>query len=374
MKRTVVTVFNPLLVTALSWLTLLALYITQPLGVLYTSDGTGIIYIASIFLIAAALSIIVGYKRVLHLETKSAIYSSKGNFLAKLFFSSALLEVLLKGLPPIFTGADYTSWGISGLHGFINVLGLYVSYWYFSIFLIKTDGNRFISFAILFLVLLWQICVLNRAIMMLNLVGLMYIALSMKRLKVIHFMAASIGMIVLVGQVGDLRGMAGDYIFSITNPKPWAEEMGIGFVWVVTYFTTAISNIMFNLEQGQVNDYSPLLFFNEFLPNIFKQDFNNTDLILYEGNFNASTIMRPSFLAFGFLGPVITFTLLVIINILNFTRKKTFDWFIFTTFLASASVFSCYENTIFTPWLIFMYLLSLNFRFGFVSDDKLKVQ
>lgn len=363
MEITVLTVFNPLFVTAVSWLTLLALYVMQPVGVLYPSDGTGILYIACIFLVAATISIIVGHKRVVHLETQSAIYSSKGNFYAKLFFASALLEVLLKGLPPIFTGADYTSWGISGLHGFINVLGLYVSYWYFSIFLIATDSKRLTALIVVILVLLWQICVLNRAIMMLNLVGLMYIALSMKRLKMIHLIAAPIGMILLIGQVGDMRGMGEDYIFLITNPKPWAEEMGVGFVWVVTYFTTAISNLMFNIEQGQVNGYSPMLFFNEFLPNIFKYELINADIMLYEGNFNASTIMRPSFLAFGLLGPVITFAILVWLNILNFSRRKSFEWFIFTTFLASTSVFSCYENTIFTPWLIFMFLLSLNFRF-----------
>jgi hypothetical protein len=363
MRKTVLTVFNPLFVTALSWLTLLALYMLQPVGVLYPSNGTGIVYIACIFLAAGIISIIVGYKKVFQLETKSAVNSPKGNFYAKLFFSSALLEVSLKGLPPIFTGADYTSWGISGLHGFINVLGLYVSYWYFSIFLIATDRKRLIALTIVILVFLWQISVLNRAIMMLNLVGLMYIAISMKRLRMIHFIAAPIGMILLIGQIGDLRGMGENYIFLITNPKPWAEEMGVGFVWVVTYFTTAISNLMFNIEQGQVNGYYPMLFLNEFLPNIFKQEFVNVDIMLYEGNFNASTIMRPSFLAFGFFGPVITIAIIICFNILNFSREKSFDWFIFTTFLASTSVFSCYENTIFTPWLIFMLMLSLNFKF-----------
>ena len=362
MNRTVFKVFNPLFVFAVSWLIVLALYMMNPVDVLYLSEGYGIAYIACLILAVAILSVMVGYKKDVHFETQSVIQSSKGKTYAKIFFAAALLEVALKGLPPIFTGEDYTSWGISGLHGFINVLGLYVSYWYFSIFLLATNRERVTAATVLLLIFLWQILVLNRAIMMLNLVGLLYIALSMKRLKIKHLIVAPIAMIFLIGLVGDLRGMGEDFIFVITKPKPWAEEMGVGFVWVVTYFTTAISNLLFNIEQGQSTNFYPILFFNEFLPNIFKFDLKNADMMLYEGNFNAGTIMRPSILAFGLLGPVITIALLVSLNVLNLVRKKSFDWFIFTTFLASTSVLSCYENTIFTPWLLFMFLLSLNFR------------
>jgi hypothetical protein len=353
-------VINPLFVTAISWATVLALYKLQPVGVLYVSDGFGLAYVAILILVALGFSSVIGFKRTLVLDER-ALSATKGALYARLFFAAALLEVALKGLPPIFTGEDYTSWGISGLHGFINVLGLYVSYWYFCVFLAKSRG-RLAAAAVVIAIFMWQVFVLNRAIIMLNLIGLFYILVSAGRVKFTHIIAAPVVAVFLMALIGDLRGMVGDYIFNITNPKPWAQELGAGFVWVVTYFTTATSNLMLNLEQGQSAIFSPMVFINEFFPNIFKLDLSNAGIMLFDGNFNASTIMRPSLLAFGAAGPAITIALLVILNVFNLARRKSFDGFLCTTFLASACALSCYENTVFTPWTIFIFMLSLNLR------------
>lgn len=362
MNKVPITVISPLFVMPVSWLIVLILYIAEPVEVLYSSDGSSFFYVITLQLLLAVFSIILGYKRNLHLNIKFALESSKGKNLAIIFFASALLETVLKGLPPIFTGADYATWGISGLHGFINILGLYISYWYFLLFL-TTKEKRTIALIVVLLVIFWQVMVLNRAIIVLNLIGLIYLGYSTHKFQVRHMIVALILILFLMGAIGDLRGMAGDYIFVLTNPKPWAMEMGVGFVWVVTYFTTAISNLIFNLEHAQSNIFSPLVLINEFIPNMFKFDLNNEGLVHYDGNFNASTIMRPSILAFGILGPIVTVILLIIFNLLNEVRKKTFDWVIFTTFFASCTALSCFENTIFTPWLVFTFFLSLNFSF-----------
>jgi oligosaccharide repeat unit polymerase len=361
MNKVKITVISPLLITAVTWLIIIFLYVSRPVEVLYISEGWGIILITMLFLALTIFSLIIGYKKILHVEEQFITESYSLIIYTWLFLISALIEVALNGLPPVFTGADYTSWGISGLHGFINVLSIYISYWYFSIFLVSKN-KRLFAITIFIVVFSWQVMVLNRAILMLNLIGLLYIAFSLNKLKVKHFIISCFIMIILMGLIGDLRGMGEDFIFIITSPKPWAKSMGVGFVWVLTYFTTSISNLIYNLDHLTSINFSPFLLINEFLPNIFKFKLDGSEFKQYDGNFNASTIMRPSILAFGLLGPIITIGLLLIFNILNYSRKKNFDWFIFTTFFASSSVLSCYENTIFTPWMIFMLFLSFKLR------------
>ena len=357
-----ITVYNPLLILSLSWLSILFLYVSYPVGVLYKSNGLGITYLFILVCLTLLLSLFVGFKRNIFLDYKTLLYYSSKNVYTRIFFFFILIELALKGLPPIFTGADYTSWGISGLHGFINILGLFVSFWSFILFMLMKKGRR-MHLIIIMMVFLWQILVLNRAIMMLNGIGLLYISICLKKIKFSHLLFAGFLMIYLMGLVGDLRGMGGNYINLITEPKPWAERLGVGFIWVVTYFTTAISNLMYNIEIGKMFAFQPSFFFNEFLPNIFKLSFSNNDEIkLYNEIFNATTLARPSLVSFGMLGPLFTFLLLIIFSYFYYSRRKTFQWVVFMTFFSAASVLSCYENTIFTPWVLFMFLLSIDFK------------
>ena len=357
-----ISVYNPLLILSLSWLSILILYASYPIGVLYNSNGFGISYILLLILVSLFLSVFVGFKQIFYLDIRTLELLGKKKAYTRTFFSLGIVEILIKGLPPVFTSGDYINWGISGLHGFINILGLFVCYWNFLLFvLLKRDRKKYLI--IIFCVFLWQILVLNRAIIMLNGIGLLYISVCIKRFKISHICLAVFSMVYLMGLVGDLRGMGGEYIFLVANPKPWAEELGVGFVWVVTYFTTAISNLMYNIELGKVFAFEPFVFLNEFLPNVFKVDLSDSgEMKLYNGLFNASTIVRPAFIAFGIFGPMIAFALLIFVNYFYYTRVKSFQWFILMTFLSAASVLSCYENTIFTPWLIFMFLLSIDFN------------
>ena len=357
-----ISVYNPLLTLSLSWLSILILYVSYPIGVLYNSNGFGISYILSLILGSFFISVFVGFKQIYYLNIRTLEVSGKKNVYTRIFFFLCIVEILIKGLPPIFSGGDYATWGISGLHGFINILGLFVCYWNFLLFvLLKRDKKRYLM--IVFGVFLWQIVVLNRAVIMLNGIGLLYVSVCIKRFKISHIFLAACSMVYLMGLVGDLRGMGGEYIYLVADPKPWAEQLGVGFVWVVTYFTTAISNLMYNIELGKVFAFEPFVFLNEFLPNLFKADLSNSgEMKLYNGLFNASTVVRPAFVAFGVFGPMITFALLISINYFYYTRKKSVQWFVFMTFLSAASILSCYENTILTPWVIFMFLLSIDFN------------
>jgi hypothetical protein len=357
-----ISVYNPLLMLSLSWLSILILYILNPIGILYSSNGLGVTYILFLIFISLFVSLSLGLRRIYCFSVAELVNYSKKTVYTKALFFFITLELLLKGIPPIFTGADYATWGISGLHGFVNILGLFVSYSNFLLFMLL-KANRKKHLIVLSMVFLWQIFVLNRAIIMLNGIGLLYMLICLNKFKLRHLILACFSMIYLMGLVGDLRGHGGEYIYFITDPKPWAEKLGVGFVWVITYFTTAISNLMYNIETGKTFAFQPAIFLNEFLPNILKLDIPNTNAIkLYDGLFNASTLVRPSLVSFGVIGPIVTFALLISMIYFYYTRKQTFQWVAFMTLLSAASILSCYENTVFTPWVIFMFLVSVDFK------------
>ena len=81
-----ITVYNPLLILSLSWLSILFLYVSYPVGVLYKSNGLGITYLFILVCLTLLLSLFVGFKRNIFLDYKTLLYYSSKNVYTRIFF------------------------------------------------------------------------------------------------------------------------------------------------------------------------------------------------------------------------------------------------------------------------------------------------
>ncbi|MDB4661717.1 oligosaccharide repeat unit polymerase [Gammaproteobacteria bacterium] len=207
------------------------------------------------------------------------------------------IEILLFNGFPLYwvisnRDISYSEFGISGLHGFVNGIWLYL----ISRYIISSDIKKF-SILILF-----QIAFLHRFTILFAMLAFIFHKFAIARLNILSNLKYPVYVVIIFSGIGIIRNLD----FDITSS---ANSSGLLFqflLWPYFYIVSPISNFTLSV----LNFYPEYNIFpnrslNSLIPTIFREtntDFNSYLGVLAHSQFNTGTGFMPWYFDWGFFG------------------------------------------------------------------------
>ncbi len=289
--------------------------------------------------------------------------------LSTILVTGHLFELLLEGNLPLFSlffgkYILYADYGISGLHGFLNAIQLYIFIISFYRYLEHKDRT---SMKICFALMVLSILMLSRAMILWQILQAIFLYLALNQVNFRRFLKLSIYTVITMGffiLIGNSRVKEGFSITSIAQinenyPSILTEE----FIWIYLYLTSPFNNIansIANFEAARYFPFNTLLFA---LPNVVKGSLGlkaDNMVLTVDDNLNVASYLDTFLPDFGF-----TFTWFAIFIVffgfsLIYRKARFNDKFVILNSVAcSMAFFSVFTNTFTT--LILLIEISLLF-------------
>tara|TARA_B100001057_G_scaffold486432_1_gene567598 strand:+ start:946 stop:2088 length:1143 start_codon:yes stop_codon:yes gene_type:complete len=289
--------------------------------------------------------------------------------LSTILVTGHLFELLLEGNLPLFSlffgkYILYADYGISGLHGFLNAIQLYIFIISFYRYLKHKDRT---SMKICFALMVLSILMLSRAMILWQILQAIFLYLALNQVNFRRFLKLSIYTVITMGffiLIGNSRVKEGFSITSIAQinenyPSILTEE----FIWIYLYLTSPFNNIansIANFEAARYFPFNTLLFA---LPNVVKGSLGlkaDNMVLTVDDNLNVASYLDTFLPDFGF-----TFTWFAIFIVffgfsLIYRKARFNDKFVILNSVAcSMAFFSVFTNTFTT--LILLIEISLLF-------------
>lgn len=243
-----------------------------------------------------------------------------------------IVEIFLFGGLPLFKlGKSYSSFGISGIHGFANSIYLFLSINFFHQYRLKPTRSRL--FSLLFLIS-WPFLVLSRGLLLLitayffsYLLYKFRFRTSIRNLIValLTFLSVAFAFSYLFGALGQIR--ASD--FSILKRLDFPSYSSPALAWIYTYLTSPLVNLYLT-SQEYVPSYSffPVATISSVFPNFlkgtlgFESGFDGYAAVRVASFLNASTAFRKPYIDFGVVGILAFGIFLGFLSFIVFLRSK----------------------------------------------------
>ena len=258
----------------------------------------------------------------------------------------------------------YIDFGIPTLHGFINAIYL------FSLTFLFLDwylhGNRKKLLFILIL-LLWPIAVICRSLLvtvLFQMAGIYFLFNILNFKKMLLTILLLLGLIVLFGIIGDIRGVANPFSSMVIEEyQSTFSNLPSGFLWTYVYITSPLSNVIANINDINPS-YFPYYSILELIPTairgiIFPNIVHSTKLVVE--NLNVSTFYIGFLEDFGILGTILIVTVMqffIVYCYFSALCKKVWAIIAYAV-LFQCLVFSIFCNLFFLPVYFAQIILAM---------------
>lgn len=282
-----------------------------------------------------------------------------------LFFWSffSFIEVIYSGNLPLLsllgigTYVNYVDFGISGFHGLLNAVYLFISLFTFALYGM-TKKIKYL-YIVIFLIL-WPIMLVKRQLLMSMFLQVLFLYIILNDVgvkKLIGILASILLLVFLFGFFGDLRS-GREHLLALAGISfEYPDFLPSGLMWVYLYVTTPLNNVNFNMQDMQPHYFpyhSVMSTFPSFLRGFFQELVNvESNFILVTQSFNVSSFFQPFLLDFGifftlilifFMGLIFThifhlsqrrfeFSLILIVVLHNIVLSVFVNFFIHIVFL-----------------------------------------
>lgn len=247
------------------------------------------------------------------LTNKSTYINKVSNQLYFFVLIVYIIEILLFTGFPLYwlisgKNISYSEFGISGLHGLVNGVWLYL----ISRYIISGDSKKFI------ILIMFQIAFLHRFTILFAMLAFIFHKFAITRQNFLSNLKYPIYVVIVFSGIGIIRNL--DYDISSS-----AESSGLLFqflLWPYFYIVAPISNFTLSV----LNFYPEYNLFpnrslNSLIPTIFRDtntDFNSYLGALAHSQFNVGTGFMPWYFDWGFFGIFIyifIFMILILISV-----------------------------------------------------------
>lgn len=335
MKK-IIPIVNPVYIYAFIWTIVLVLFSLKFSNLLLDLKFKILIYIGFSVLMLLAPSIIsISYvkntrKNIIHI---SSLKSKQVKIVIIFLIVSVFAETMYFGLFPVFrlfgfSAKLYTQWGFVGFHGVINGIIMAYSISNFAVFL-KTKNKRYVANVLLSI--LWPILMMSRGILMSIVVQLFFVYYYLVGIKYKYLnrlLLIFITIIILFGVWGDLRtiGAGSANFFDLAQPsKNYPRFLPSGFIWVYIYITTPLNNIVNNIDQYPLLQFSVFDAFGSLIPGNIRSLFGkskDTQFKLVVPYLNVTSSHKTYLAGFGLIGSLLFQSLLGLIVTLFYIRYR----------------------------------------------------
>lgn len=324
--------YNPIFLFNAIWGFIFVLYDLKLSNLLDNlSNGTVLIFIAMFVtfnIISLFISLVFDYfnSRITKNEIKSDEGAVKNNFLNKkviyflfiIWFCIISVEIIYcKGVPLVWillkTGKTYFDFGIKGLHGFANAIGLTVTLMAYSYYEFNKKDKTllYLISAVLFIyVLLISRQVIISACIEMAFVYIFKRTIENNKIKKRNFIIAIVIAILAFGIIGNIRTGGAEFyrVASIKYPVPMFFS---GVYWVYMYLVMTLGNINHLVNGGIINLGVDAL--NTLQPN----------QLLVSPNFTVSGFFNNSLITNGAIGVILITSEYAVLSALayNFLNK-----------------------------------------------------
>ena len=256
--------YNPIFLFNAIWGFIFVLYDLKLSNLLDNlSNGTVLIFIAMFVtfnIISLFISLVFDYfnSRITKNEIKSDEGAVKNNFLNKkviyflfiIWFCIISVEIIYcKGVPLVWlllkTGKTYFDFGIKGLHGFANAIGLTVTLMAYSYYEFNKKDKTLLCLisAVLFIyVLLISRQVIISACIEMAFVYIFKRSIQNKKIKKRYVIIGALIAILAFGIIGNIR-TGGQEFYRVSSIKYPIPLVFSGFYWFYMYLVMTVSNI-----------------------------------------------------------------------------------------------------------------------------------
>lgn len=377
---------NPILLFALTWLTVVILYNLRLSFLLENLNYQAALYLIFVVLsfILSFLVVLFKFRNVRFLKSgNQIIVSEKANILLKylffIWFIFSLFEVYyFRGVPVMaFIGGidmTYTEWGIPSLHGLLNAVILTISNYALLNFIVSKNKKHLLLLLVCFL---WPILLITRQLFMSMSVQALFIyfyLVPISRKAIINAFLIFFLVVIVFGLVGDLRTGASSFIDLVQPTESFPMWLPSGFLWVYIYITSPFNNVNYNIENFSWFNFDLEPVISQLIPSfirtkIFGESTLKFDLV--NENLNVSTMFPNYLFAFGYLGSICFFFLLGCLMsffyLKTLTKKVNIVWVMISVVFLHDIVFSLFVDFFTSLVFVFQILLHLSFLIKFKS-------
>ena len=363
---------NPVCFYPIVWLTVLLLFQLRYSYVLLEMNNKTLVYLllsCLFFTLPAAVSW-SKKKYYLNVFTFRKLYNTQG--IAVFWALFVLFSIAVFGMFPffIFFGvnvARYTEWGFSGFHGLLNAILMSYAIIKFGLYLI-TKENSHLKIALL--CLLWPMLLLTRQMIMSLFVQFIFVYYYIKGIKARVFFKLGVFFVLIIiafGLLGNLRDSGGEEMFySLAAPtENYPRFLPSGFLWLYIYVTSPINNIVYNIDNYPLLQFSIGDAFSGLLPSPLRALLpeRDNDFVLVNEALNVASSHVNFLEGFGFFGSLFYQLILGFIITMFYIRYKMSDdikYSFIMAVLAHNIVFSFFvdffTNLVFLFQIVFIYL------------------
>ena len=284
----------------------------------------------------------------------------------------SFIEVIYSGNLPLLslfgigTYVNYVDFGISGFHGLLNAVYLFISLFTFALYII-TKKIRYL-YIFIFLIL-WPILLVKRQLLMSMFVQVLFLYIIFNEIgvkKLIGVLASVLLLIFFFGFVGDLRS-GREHLLALAGISfDYPDFLPSGLMWVYLYVTTPLSNVNFNIQDIHPHYFpyhSIMSTFPSFLRGFFQELVNvESNFILVTEAFNVSSFFQSFVLDFGiFFTFILIFLMgLIFTHIFYQSQRRLVFSFLLIVVLHNI-VFSVFVN--FFTHIVFLFELLVIYLF-----------
>jgi len=365
-------VLNPFLIIALSFLFAHIAYLL-PFSAIYPSISLESAAPGVYFIFLNLLAGVVWH--YLHLS-RSYIFKASSRMTSKLnvigFVSCTLivLELVVYGVP-LLGQISYTDFGAPIIH-----VALVSSLLVLSVASIISSPRNFKWIVISLFI---SILILNRFLFIFISIAFLISYLSSKKFNLKYIIYSSffiISIVFIFGLIGTWRmsvildvpySQAQEYILVAGHASDLYKDTNLpaSFFWFWIYITSPISNLIYNVEIGNLMTNHSLLQLvgYELLPQTISKHLGDYPfkVILLSENLNVSSAIAPSYIALGFLGITLFFSYYAMIFTIVALCFKGFYRNVIVVIFSSLSFFMVFFNVIVMPIFIFSISVVLMF-------------
>jgi len=366
---------NPAVVFSLSWFSVLLgmqvkwsdLIVESPFILTFTIYST---IVSSLMAFIVVRYLLPRKKRLNFIAPMSNDLSFSGvGFLSTILVTGHLFEFLLEGNLPLFSlffgkFVLYADYGISGLHGFLNAIQLYIFIISFYRYLKHKDRT---SMKICFALIVLSILMLSRAMILWQILQAIFLYLAFNKVNFGRLLKLSIYTVITMGffiLIGNLRVKEGFSITSIAQinenyPSILTDE----FIWIYLYWVSPFNNIANSIADFEAARYFPFNTLLYSLPNVVKSSLGleaDNMVLKVDDNLNVSSYLDTFLPDFGFMFTWFAIFVIFFCFSLIYRKAQFNDKFVILNSVAcSMAFFSVFTNTF--TMLILLLQISLLF-------------
>jgi oligosaccharide repeat unit polymerase len=310
------------------------------------------------------------------------ILFSLGKKLRNIWLIGTIIEIIVGGGFPLMwvilgIPKDYTQFGIPTFHGLMNGFFFFFCTTFALRGFILNERSQILG---TFVYMLWPVMMLGRGILLGGIVQIGSVFLLSRTLNfktVVSIILTCLIIIFAFGFLGDTRQSANPFEYLVANEyREIISSLPSGVLWVYTYITSPISNLISNIEVVNPT-YFPNQTLGALLPSIIRDKFqlSYTDpLELIDSNLNVSTFYSNFLSDYGILGALVMVSIIHFIIIVFFLKVKQgkVSAMIAYSVLYQCMMFSVFVNLFLLQTYIIQIVLSVYCERS-INKEKLKI-